>query len=414
MFSDLLSSHSITLVPNEPNSFNNNLEVELRYIVPENFILYSNIIYLYSYRTSLNKILDDTKEIDNNPIDLEQLQLKFDEQGHLLDYESLKKDIFVHGLTPEARPLAYLYLLGVFTPELTREENEKHLDDLYDEYMNTFNRWENKIPGQEVYLTKVFGVIVSDVKRTDKKEEMFQTEGPARRALEEILMIYSLLVADVGYIQGMSDIAAGLMEMFFKKVTKKKITLYDDKVVDFHRGNSLIFWLFYGLLKLTGNDQLFKCMDGNRDFLETRIFSIIQTNIPPVAKWLVSVQNENMLFTFSATLLLFKRWFSINNLGIIWDRLITHRDPIIYLRFLISSCVTVAFQYLCLQGTNGGDVSSGFNKVLALIEPKMVLRIANAFFNKIDNDPMHSQWIFMKYPEDPPEIEYVPKYIKIY
>lgn len=86
MFSDLLSSHSITLVPNEPNSFNNNLEVELRYIVPENFILYSNIIYLYSYRTSLNKILDDTKEIDNNPIDLEQLQLKFDEQGHLLDY----------------------------------------------------------------------------------------------------------------------------------------------------------------------------------------------------------------------------------------------------------------------------------------------------------------------------------------
>ncbi|EAY18357.1 hypothetical protein TVAG_045590 [Trichomonas vaginalis G3] len=279
--------------------------------------------------------------------------------------------------------------------------------------MHTLTRWQSQIPDQEQYYHPFYSVIVSDVRRTDRNQSLFTNDGPAHKALQEVLICYAILVADVGYIQGMSDLAAALMQIYFKKVTDEKVTLYNDSEVEFNKATNLIFWSFYGLLKLTGNDLLFKNMDSNRNFIAERAFSLLQSHISPVSKWLLSVQQENLLFTLSPTLLLLRRWFPLQTLFIIWDRLFCHQDPLSYLRFLMTATVALTFPYICMQGSSGGDVSAGYNKYLSTLKPERILQVADALLAKVKVDMMHTQWIFMKYPEEPLETEYNPKFIKI-
>ena len=411
----LVSQNYIQANQSDNTSYNVLFEVDKKFASPEGTVMLQTISPLISHRTTTSKLFAEQKKLPKSisPISMKDFNSFFDEKRRIADYSAFKKEVFTRGLSEEVRPFAYMYLLNVKDPNLTDVQNVERTTSLNKEFAGILERWNSRIPEQDKYSHSFHGVIVSDVRRTERTSDLFKTDGPAHRALEEILVCFSIELPDTGYIQGMCDLVATLMQLFIKDITNDKMVLFNDKTVPFIEGESLIFWAFYGLLNITGHDILFIDMESNRKFVAERVFALLQANAPSESRWLASIEQESLLFTLSPFILIFKRWFSLNDLMQLWDALLTNEDPVSYLRFLLASSLILTFPRLLISQDKSGDVSTSFNSSLSLIKVNDLIDIANILVVRTKKDDMHTQWIFMRYPEDASVVDYEPKLINI-
>ena len=413
MIQFLIEQNFIVQNPSDATSYNVNIETNKNFVIPEGRISLQSISPLVVHRTTLAKLRSEEGKPQENPISLEEFNNFFGENEKIKDFDAFKSEIFKRGLTKEARPYAYSYILNVNDPNLDEIANIERRKKLNKEFSLVLNRWNSRIPEQEKYSHSFHGVIVSDVKRTDRNIDFFKKEGPGSRALEEILVCYAMDLPDTGYVQGMCDLVATLIQLFVKEITEESMTLYDDKKVSFVEGESFVFWAFYGLLHLLGHDKLFTNMDSNRAFVSERVYALIQTNAPSEARWLSQSEQESLIFILSPFILLFRRWFSLDDLFLLWDRLLGNEDPVSYIRFVLASSLILTFPRLLLKKDSSGDISTVFNSSLPLISISDFIHVTNALVARTKKDSMHTQWIFMRYPEDSPTPDYEPKYITI-
>ncbi|KAG5504934.1 hypothetical protein JKF63_04380 [Porcisia hertigi] len=106
----------------------------------------------------------------------------------------------------------WCYLLGAFAVGSTGPEKADVLRKEAALYTRLTSQWQSFLPEQEAHFTAYRCAkhsILKDVERTDRTHPAFSSEdSDMLRVLRELLLAHVMLDMDLGYSQGMSDVAA--------------------------------------------------------------------------------------------------------------------------------------------------------------------------------------------------------------
>merc|ERR1711953_702283 len=201
----------------------------------------------------------------------------------------LKEKIFKGGLTSEARPIAWKRILGLI--------DDQHLNtDLKDDYMKLRLQWQNLTPEQEKLcsiLRERRALIGKDIIRTEPGR---LNEAEIER-LNVLLTTYAVFDQDLGYVQGMSDIAVVILD------------IYPDDID--------AFWVFAKFMyRIRGNFE--KSQEAiKRQFEALR--RVLAFTDGEMVRFLDRRESGHMYFCFPWFLILFRRLATHDTLPTIWD-----------------------------------------------------------------------------------------------
>mmetsp|Transcript_36359 Transcript_36359/g.145318 ORF Transcript_36359/g.145318 Transcript_36359/m.145318 type:complete len:564 (-) Transcript_36359:819-2510(-) len=160
----------------------------------------------------------------------------------------LRHAIFLGGLEPEARPLVWPYIAGVYdwtdVAQGPGEENEANLEIEYNSLKDSWEQKRRELDDRSMMeedenradeftqLKLDRSRILKDVPRTDREVSIYADDAsPALEALRNILTTYAAYDRKTGYCQGMSDILAPIVFVYG------------------HEKEALSFWTFATLMK---------------------------------------------------------------------------------------------------------------------------------------------------------------------
>eukprot|EP00035_Acanthoeca_spectabilis_P033127 m.22097 g.22097 ORF g.22097 m.22097 type:complete len:174 (-) comp5762_c0_seq2:664-1185(-) len=136
----------------------------------------------------------------------------FDADGKMLFEYQFKKDVFEQGVPPKLRPDVWKYLVELYpctSPLLHRLEYIVAAASRYDNLLDAACAAE--AAGDETFRQNK-KIIDKDVARTDREHPFFAgDENPNLTALQNLLLAHTMLDPELGYVQGMNDIAGTLL-----------------------------------------------------------------------------------------------------------------------------------------------------------------------------------------------------------
>jgi hypothetical protein len=149
------------------------------------------------------------------PLSPEDLESLLDGEGRLLDGAALRARAFYGGVEPAARAECWKWLLGVHAAGSTRAGREAAAQARLSRYVELRRQWRTIDAGQAARFGKWRerqGRVDKDVRRTDRGHRFFARErGPAQRMLRNVLLTHVMYAFDLGYCQGMSDLASPIL-----------------------------------------------------------------------------------------------------------------------------------------------------------------------------------------------------------
>ncbi|KAH0792637.1 TBC domain containing protein [Histomonas meleagridis] len=416
-FNELKSMGLISAHNTYQDFYNVNAKCDKSFIFPQDSITLTQANCLISHRNMLSTLpeLDSTQP----PVSLSEFQQHLNEDGSLHDFQALKEHIFQSGLTNEARPYAWPYLFGLFKPSMTLSDRTTFMAHNYENYNVLVSQYENQIQLQSRYINSLM-VVKQDCFRIDSNAAMFEEGSRARTMIERILSCYHLYVPDIGYVQGMTDIAMPLFPVFFKSFKDNdKVELYDNTLVDTKEAESIIFWNYVKLLEVSEQDALFGFMKENQAFLAERVFAIISmnqlsTNERALSRWLIANNLNNLFFIYSSFLLQFKRNFPTESLLGIWDIIYSYENPSAFIRFFTAAVLFLIFPEIASVGTPQlGEIISLVDASIRKYETKQILELAKRLLKKAKDNDSQSEWIFMNLPTFRKKVDNYPKYFSL-
>jgi len=239
--------------------------------------------------------------------------------------DEVKERIFHGGLDADdgVRKDAWLFLLGVYEWDSTKEERHAHMNSLRDEYIRLKGAWwERMVDGtgtleEREWWTEQKGRIEKDVHRTDRHLPLFAGEdiphpdpdSPFAEAgtnvhleqMKDMLLTYNELNRDLGYVQGMSDLLAPIYAVS-----------QDDAVA---------FWAFSKFMERMERNYL-RDQSGMRLQLLT-LDQLVQFLDPQLYEYLAKVDSTNFFFFFRMILVWYKREFDFPDILRLWEGLWT-------------------------------------------------------------------------------------------
>ncbi|KAG0160586.1 hypothetical protein PDIDSM_8116 [Penicillium digitatum] len=239
--------------------------------------------------------------------------------------EEVKERIFHGGLDPNdgVRKEAWLFLLGVYSWDSSREERQAMMNSRRDEYIRLkAGWWERMVEGNSTieqfdHWKEQKNRIEKDVHRTDRAVPLFAGEDIPHpdpdspfaetgtnvhlEQLRDMLLTYNEFNPDLGYVQGMSDLLAPIYAV-----------MQDDAVA---------FWGFVGFMdRMEYNflrDQ--SGMGGQLVALD----NLVQLMDPQLYLHLQSAECTNFFFFFRMLLVWYKREFDWSDVLRLWETLWT-------------------------------------------------------------------------------------------
>merc|ERR1712226_1535987 len=203
--------------------------------------------------------------------------------------KELKDKIFKGGVTKGARPLVWRNILGL-ADEVGLAIARK------DDYNNLRSQWENLTPDQEKFcslLRERRTLIGKDVIRT----EPTRLEESEIKRLSDLLTTYAIYDQDLGYVQGMSDIAVVILD------------IYDE--------DHVAFWVFAKLMqRIRGN------FEKSQKAIKLQ-FNALRVLLAFTDRDMLQFFDErdtgHMFFTFPWFLIIFRRLCDWEQLPQLWD-----------------------------------------------------------------------------------------------
>ncbi len=225
------------------------------------------------------------------------------QRGRRLDPLAMRQAIFAGGLEDEARADAWPYLLGVFDWRITPEEELEQRRLLEKEYAILKEQWKSISEKQERRFSKYRdrrAQIEKDVVRTDRAIDLFlEDDSEALKHLFNILLTHAFFNFDLGYCQGMSDLAAPIVYILGAKE------------------EALAFWCFAALMDVLERNFR-KDQSGMNEEL-SRLALLIKHLDPKLYNYFKSQQAEKFYFCFRWLLVRFKREFPFEQVLYLWD-----------------------------------------------------------------------------------------------
>ncbi|KAE8323964.1 rab-GTPase-TBC domain-containing protein [Aspergillus sergii] len=239
--------------------------------------------------------------------------------------EEVKERIFHGGLDPNdgVRKLAWLFLLGVYPWDSSRDERQALMNSKRDEYIRLKGAWwETMVEGhsteeQHEYWKEQRNRIEKDVHRTDRTIPLFAGEDIPHpdpdspfadtgtnvhlEQMKDMLLTYNEYNPDLGYVQGMSDLLAPIYAV-----------MQDDAVA---------FWAFVGFMDRMERNFL-RDQSGMRAQLLT-LDHLVQLMDPQLYLHLQSADSTNFFFFFRMLLVWYKREFEWVDVLRLWETLWT-------------------------------------------------------------------------------------------
>ncbi|KAL3149387.1 hypothetical protein ABBQ32_002188 [Trebouxia sp. C0010 RCD-2024] len=174
------------------------------------------------------------------PVYQEEFESFFNNEGRLVRWKAFKERVFSSGIEASLRQVAWKFLLGVFPPDSTRAERETFLKDKNCEYEILRLQWQTMNEEQASRNAKWRerrSRVDKDVHRTDRQQPFYSESRSSNiKQLRNILLTYVQFNNDLGYCQGMSDLASPILYVM--------------------RNEAEAFWCFTALMRrLEGNFQ---------------------------------------------------------------------------------------------------------------------------------------------------------------
>lgn len=150
-------------------------------------------------------------------------------------------------------------------------------------------QWKAILPDQELRFSTFRerkSLIERDVIRCDRLHPFYAEEPQNLSSLTSLLMTYMMYDFDIGYVQGMSDLAGPILYMYRGDVVKS-------------------FWIFVEVMKLFRRN--FELTQKTIHFQLSCLYQLVKTTDPIFAQYLEENESSNCFFAFRAIVCLFKR-----------------------------------------------------------------------------------------------------------
>ena len=207
-----------------------------------------------------------------------------------------------------------------------------HLQEGYDELAAEYQIYLNQFTGlteqQLQYCTWVVKQDLSikkDIIRTDRDISIFEDVDSEFIEIERrILLAYCMYNRDLGYVQGMSDLAAMMIYVF------------RDETIAFHALKKLI-------------DSMIPAFNDHGACLRQVLKAMVRVMSPELADHL-SAEDPDFMFSFRWVFLLFKREFRFHQVAVLWDLIFS--APVPHFHIFVASCLLFNFkdQLMTLEG----------------------------------------------------------------
>ena len=351
--------------------------------------------------------------------------------------DEVKARIFQGGLSPDdgVRKEAWLFLLGVYEWESSKEERHAKMNSLRDEYIRLKGSWWERMVDEQGTLEerewwkeqrmrigkfpfdtaasiratgsgtdRAVYAIEKDVHRTDRHIPLFAGEdiphpdpdSPFAESgtnvhleqMKDMLLTYNEYNRDLGYVQGMSDLLAPIYAI--------------------EQDDAVAFWGFVGFMERMERNFL-RDQSGMRLQLMT-LDQLCQLLDPKLYEHLQRLDSTNFFFFFRMLLVWFKREFEFTDILRLWEGLWTD-----YLSFnfhlFIAMAILQKHREVIMQHLKGFDeVLKYVNELSGTIDLASTMLRAEASFRKFQrmveaidkksNFPMPS--VRQRLPQPPP------------
>lgn len=266
--------------------------------------------------------------------------------------KELKSKIFKGGVSAEARPIVWQHIFGVIDSE--------HLHtDRRDAYDRLRSQWESLTPDQEQYCSlfrERRALIGKDVIRTEPTR---LSEDEINR-LSVLLTTYAVYDQDIGYVQGMSDIAV--------------------VILDLYQQDHVAFWIFTKFMqRIRGNfERSQKAM--KLQFQALRI--LLAFTDREMLQFFDDRDTGHMFFTFPWLLVIFRRLCSWEQLPQLWDCWLT--APCANFHLLFTIAVLDCYRDQIMKPDNGySEILQFVNRLNGKIDLDQTLTHAQSLLAKM-------------------------------
>lgn len=239
--------------------------------------------------------------------------------------DEIKERVFHGGLDADdgVRKEAWLFLLGVYEWDSTKEERHAKMNSLRDEYIRLKGAWWERMVDEQGTLEEREWWkeqkmrIEKDVHRTDRHIPLFAGEdiphpdpdSPFAESgtnvhleqMKDMLLTYNEYNRDLGYVQGMSDLLAPIYAI--------------------EQDDAVAFWGFVGFMERMERNFL-RDQSGMRLQLLT-LDHLCQLLDPKLYEHLQKLDSTNFFFFFRMLLVWYKREFSFPDILRLWEGLWT-------------------------------------------------------------------------------------------
>ena len=236
-----------------------------------------------------------------NPVGRELLQSVMGADGTIgpTALNDLRKVMFYRGCTDDVRLFMWTLCLGYYNETTTQAERLALDTQREAEYERVKSTWQNVLPEMKANwaeFQKTEEQIRKDVDRTDREDAAFWADPRNAETLSNVLMSAFMYNVDLGYGQGMNDIAVVVMRLT--------------------QNEAQAFWLFQAIMaQLEG---FYSSKPNVITDLLNRIDIIVSSVAPALSEYLRR-RGINYLFFYKNIVLLYKRFFETRDILRFWD-----------------------------------------------------------------------------------------------
>ncbi|KAH8328448.1 hypothetical protein KR067_009567 [Drosophila pandora] len=282
--------------------------------------------------------------------------------GRISDSDRIKELVFRGGIVHSLRSEVWKYLLNYYKWSDTHVERIERRKQKSIEYYNMKAQWLAMTTAQESNFSGYRErkcQIEKDVKRTDRSLPFFAGEdNPNIALLQGILMTYVMYNFDLGYVQGMSDLLAPILEIQVNEVDA--------------------FWCFVGFMEL-----VFTNFDMDQAGMKTQFAQLrrlIEFANAPLFNYMRSHDSDNMYFCFRWLLVWYKRELDNDDVLKVWECLWT-RLPCPNFHLLFSVAILDQETSIIIESQfEFTEILKHVNELSGNIDVQKTLEIAEAIY----------------------------------
>lgn len=383
----------------------------------EDAVLADTFNFLRTHNASIDAILANDLSAEDEPLSLTDCLAFFSKDMRCCSFNNLKREVFRRGLKADARTLMWPLLLGVRSPDKNETENTDYMKNKLKEYQTIKIQWMSITGDQEEsvgVIADVFRVIDNDVRRTDRHHPCFMDDdSPNMTVLRHILRSYAVYNRDAGYVQGMGDLIAPIMELFIKDwKDNDHVILYDDSAMTAEEVESFMFWMLVGVMAVMQHDRIFTELSEHSKLVMKMVHDIATFNNKRLKNWLERNEIKDLMFLYRPILLLFKREFPPEIVARLWDSFFAANEPYSMPRFVLAALLLIMFPKF-RQQTNGslGEVMTMCDKCMREVDGLDALNLAIGLEEQMATSG--NGWAMQELPEKVQYRDYVPQLFRL-